>query len=99
MDHSRVVSSGMSTTARHPSRSPRKLGGTPPPAYARLHEAVLAEHRRLWRGHVERVNGELQERAAPLFTRVAMEVHAPPVRRLLFERVLPTGALAEEAMA
>jgi inosine-uridine nucleoside N-ribohydrolase len=33
------------------------------------------------------------------FTRVAMEVHAPPVRRLLFERVLPTGALAEEAMA
>jgi inosine-uridine nucleoside N-ribohydrolase len=33
------------------------------------------------------------------FTRVAMEVHTPPVRRLLFERVLPTGALAEEAMA
>ena len=33
------------------------------------------------------------------FTRVAMEVQAPPVRRLLFERVLPTGALAEEAMA
>jgi len=33
------------------------------------------------------------------FTRVAMEVHAPPVRRLLFERVLPAGALVEEAMA
>jgi len=33
------------------------------------------------------------------FTRVAMEVQAPPVRRLLFERVLPAGALAEEAMA
>ena len=33
------------------------------------------------------------------FTRVAMEVQAPPVRRLLFERVLPTGAIAEEAMA
>jgi len=33
------------------------------------------------------------------FTRVAMEVHTPPVRRLLFERVLPAGALAEEAMA
>jgi len=32
------------------------------------------------------------------FTRVAMEVHPPPVRRLLFERVL-TGALVEEAMA
>jgi len=32
------------------------------------------------------------------FTRVAMEVHAPPVRRLLFERVL-AGALVEEAMA
>ncbi len=33
------------------------------------------------------------------FTRVAMDVHPPPVRRLLFERVLPAGALAEEAMA
>ena len=33
------------------------------------------------------------------FTRVAMEVQAPQVRRLLFERVLPAGALAEEAMA
>ena len=32
------------------------------------------------------------------FTRVAMEVQAPPVRRLLFERVL-AGALVEEAMA
>jgi len=33
------------------------------------------------------------------FTRVAVEVHPPPVRRLLFERVLPAGALVEEAMA
>ena len=33
------------------------------------------------------------------FTRVAMEVHPPPVRRLLFERVLPAGALVEEALA
>lgn len=33
------------------------------------------------------------------FTRVAMDVHAAPVRRLMFERVLPAGALAEEAMA
>ena len=32
------------------------------------------------------------------FTRVAMEVQTPPVRRLLFERVL-AGALVEEAMA
>jgi inosine-uridine nucleoside N-ribohydrolase len=32
------------------------------------------------------------------FTRVAMEVHPAPVRRLLFERVL-AGALVEEAMA
>ena len=32
------------------------------------------------------------------FTRVAMEVYPPPVRRLLFERVL-AGALVEEAMA
>jgi inosine-uridine nucleoside N-ribohydrolase len=33
------------------------------------------------------------------FVRVAMDVHPPPVRRMLFERVLPAGALAEEAMA
>lgn len=33
------------------------------------------------------------------FARVAMDVHPPPVRRLLFERVLPAGALAEEALA
>jgi inosine-uridine nucleoside N-ribohydrolase len=33
------------------------------------------------------------------FTRVAMAVNPAPVRRLLFERVLPSGALAEEAMA
>lgn len=33
------------------------------------------------------------------FVRVAMEVHPAPVRRMLFERVLPAGALAEEAMA
>jgi purine nucleosidase len=32
------------------------------------------------------------------FARVAMEVHTPPVRRLLFERVL-AGALVEETMA
>jgi purine nucleosidase len=32
------------------------------------------------------------------FARVAMEVHPPPVRRMLFERVL-AGALVEEAMA
>jgi inosine-uridine nucleoside N-ribohydrolase len=33
------------------------------------------------------------------FARVAMEVHPPPVRRLLFERVFPAGALVEEALA
>jgi len=33
------------------------------------------------------------------FTRVAVEVRPPPVRRVLFERVLPAGALVEEAMA
>ena len=33
------------------------------------------------------------------FTRVAMEVHAAPVRRLMFERVFPAGAPVEEAMA
>jgi len=33
------------------------------------------------------------------FTRVAMDVHAAPVRRMMFERVLPAGALAEEVLA
>jgi inosine-uridine nucleoside N-ribohydrolase len=34
------------------------------------------------------------------FARVAMEVHPPPVRRLLFERVFPAGVLADaEALA
>jgi len=33
------------------------------------------------------------------FTRVAVEVHPQPVRRLLFDRVLPAGALVEEALA
>jgi purine nucleosidase len=33
------------------------------------------------------------------FARVAMDVHPAPVRRLLFERVLPAGAIAEEALA
>lgn len=33
------------------------------------------------------------------FVRVAMDVHPAPVRRLLFERVLPAGAVAEEALA
>ncbi len=33
------------------------------------------------------------------FTRVAMDVHPPPVRRMLFERVLPAGTLVEEALA
>ena len=33
------------------------------------------------------------------FARVAMAVNPAPVRRMLFERVLPAGALAEEAMA
>ena len=32
------------------------------------------------------------------FTRVAMDVHPAPVRRMLFERVLPAGAPAEEAL-
>ena len=33
------------------------------------------------------------------FARVAMDVHPAPVRRLLLERVLPAGAIAEEALA
>src|SRR5256714_13875138 len=33
------------------------------------------------------------------FARVAMDVHPPPVRRMLFERVLPAGAPVGGAMA
>jgi inosine-uridine nucleoside N-ribohydrolase len=33
------------------------------------------------------------------FARVAMDVHPAPVRRMLFDRVLPAGAPAEEALA
>jgi Cu(I)/Ag(I) efflux system membrane protein CusA/SilA len=49
------------------------LGGEAPGACAGVLAAVRAEHRRLWSAHLDKVNGELWERAAPLFTRLALE--------------------------
>jgi len=39
----------------------------------RLHDDVQSEYGRLWQLHLEKLNGELLERAGPLFTRVAMD--------------------------
>jgi Cu(I)/Ag(I) efflux system membrane protein CusA/SilA len=47
--------------------------GEPASPYSRLLDAVQAEHRRLWALHIDHVNDELLERAAPLFTRVVLE--------------------------
>jgi copper/silver efflux system protein len=49
------------------------LGGTPPTFFTRLHEAVAARHLALWRQHVQKLNGELLERAPPVYTRLVLE--------------------------
>jgi Cu(I)/Ag(I) efflux system membrane protein CusA/SilA len=49
------------------------LGGTGPTFFTRLHEAILARHRALWREHVTRVNGDLFDRATATYTRLALE--------------------------
>jgi Cu(I)/Ag(I) efflux system membrane protein CusA/SilA len=49
------------------------LGGSPADPLDGVVADVKAEHERLWRLHLEKLNGELLERAAPLFTRLAME--------------------------
>ncbi len=40
---------------------------------AGLYDDILTERERLWRLHLEKLNGELLIRAAPLFTRLALE--------------------------
>jgi Cu(I)/Ag(I) efflux system membrane protein CusA/SilA len=49
------------------------LGGTPPTLFSRLHEVLTKVQRRHWREHIQKVNGELPERAAPLYTRLILE--------------------------
>ncbi|HKB04010.1 MAG TPA: efflux RND transporter permease subunit, partial [Gemmataceae bacterium] len=49
------------------------LGGSPTDPLDGVVADVRAEHERLWRSHLEKLNGELLERAAPLFTRLAIE--------------------------
>jgi Cu(I)/Ag(I) efflux system membrane protein CusA/SilA len=48
-------------------------GGTAASPFDGLLLEVQAEHERLWRLHLEKLNGELHARAAPLFTRLAIE--------------------------
>ena len=49
------------------------LGGSPASPYATLLDEVKSEYDRLWRLHQGKLNGELRERAAPLYSRVALE--------------------------
>lgn len=48
-------------------------GGIAPAPLADLLEDVKAEYERLWQIHLARQNDDLRERAAPLFTRLALE--------------------------
>jgi Cu(I)/Ag(I) efflux system membrane protein CusA/SilA len=49
------------------------LGGAPPTLFSHLHETLARDQRRLWREHIHKLDGELPERAAPLFTRLVLE--------------------------
>jgi copper/silver efflux system protein len=49
------------------------LGGTPRSPLADVRDDVQAESDRLWRVHLEKLNGELLSRAAPLYTRLSIE--------------------------
>lgn len=49
------------------------FGGTRPTFFSRLHEALTNERRRLWIEHIQKLNGELPQRAAPLWTRLLIE--------------------------
>jgi copper/silver efflux system protein len=48
------------------------LGGSPPDFFTRLHAVVLAEHRRRWAEHVQRLNGELLDRAPVAYTHLVL---------------------------
>jgi Cu(I)/Ag(I) efflux system membrane protein CusA/SilA len=49
------------------------LGGSPTTLFHHLHEALTNEQRRLWREHIHKLNGELPQRGAPLYTRLISE--------------------------
>jgi copper/silver efflux system protein len=49
------------------------FGSTRPTFVSHLHQALVAEHRRLWTEHIQKLNGELPQRAAPLWTRLLIE--------------------------
>src|SRR5262249_54560970 len=51
---------------------PTTLGGSPPTFSPRLHEEVLAEHRRRWGEHVAQLNGELLDRAPTAYTHLVL---------------------------
>jgi Cu(I)/Ag(I) efflux system membrane protein CusA/SilA len=49
------------------------LGGAPATLTTHLHQALTEEHRHAWREHIDKLNGELLERAAPVYTRLIVE--------------------------
>jgi Cu(I)/Ag(I) efflux system membrane protein CusA/SilA len=48
------------------------LGGQPPTFFTRLYDAVAAEYRRLWRGHLDKLNPDLRERGADVCTHLLL---------------------------
>src|SRR5205823_6520132 len=48
------------------------LGGSPQTFFTRLHGAVEARYRALWLGHMDKLDGELLERAPVVYTRLAL---------------------------
>jgi Cu(I)/Ag(I) efflux system membrane protein CusA/SilA len=48
------------------------LGGQPPTFFTRVYDAVAAEHRRLWREHLDRLNPDLRERGADIATHLLL---------------------------
>src|SRR5439155_23096974 len=48
------------------------LGGTAPTFFTRLQDEIASRYNRWWREHVAQLNDELFERAAGLYTRLAL---------------------------
>ncbi len=67
------------------------LGGERPTLLDRLHGEVLERYRSLWRQHVRKLNTELRERAAGLYTRLVLEAL---LRRLAIRDANVTQAMA-----
>jgi copper/silver efflux system protein len=49
------------------------FGSARPTFSSHLHKVLAAEHRRSWTEHIQKLNGELPQRAAPLWTRLLIE--------------------------